>query len=58
MVAAFPCITNLHQHLEGGEEEIGLKEACHCRKVVAILTEKDGCYVPRHQLCGETRGFN
>jgi hypothetical protein len=38
-----PCITNLYQQLEEGKEEIELKEAYHCWKVVAVLKDKEEC---------------
>jgi hypothetical protein len=38
-----PCITNLYQQLEAGKEEIELKEAYQCWKVVAVLKDKEEC---------------
>jgi uncharacterized protein YijF (DUF1287 family) len=38
-----PCITNLYQQLQAGKEEIELKEAYHCWKVVAVLKDKEVC---------------
>jgi hypothetical protein len=38
-----PCITNLYQQLQEGKEEIALKEAYHCWKVVAVLKDKEEC---------------
>ena len=38
-----PCITNLYQQLQEGKEEIELKEAYHCWKVVAVLKDKEEC---------------
>ncbi len=38
-----PCITNLYQQLLDGKEEIMLKEAYHCWKVVAVLKDKEEC---------------
>ena len=38
-----PCITNLYQQLLDGKEEIELKEAFHCWKVVAVLKDKEEC---------------
>ena len=38
-----PCITNLYQQLQEGREEIELKEAYHCWKVVAVLKDKEEC---------------
>ena len=38
-----PCIINLYQQLVGGKEEIELKEAYHCWKVVAVLKDKEEC---------------
>jgi len=38
-----PCITNLYQQLQTGKEEIELKEAYHCWKVVAVLKDKEEC---------------
>ena len=38
-----PCITNLYQHLQAGKEEIELKEAYRCWKVVAVLKDKEEC---------------
>ena len=38
-----PCITNLYEQLLNGKEEIELKEAYHCWKVVAVLKDKDDC---------------
>jgi len=38
-----PCITSLYQQLQEGKEEIELKEAYHCWKVVAVLKDKDEC---------------
>jgi len=38
-----PCITNRYEQLLNGKEEIELKEAYHCWKVVAVLKDKDEC---------------
>jgi hypothetical protein len=38
-----PCITNLYHQLQEGKDEIELKEAYHCWKVVAVLKDKDEC---------------
>ncbi len=38
-----PCITNLYHQLQEGKDEIELKEAYHCWKVVAVLKDKDAC---------------
>jgi hypothetical protein len=38
-----PCITNLYQQLKAGKEEIELKEAYHCWKVVAVLKDREEC---------------
>src|SRR5512136_1733869 len=38
-----PCITNLYQQLLDGKEEIVLKEAYRCWKVVAVLKDKEEC---------------
>jgi hypothetical protein len=38
-----PCITNLYQQLQAGKEEIELKEALHCWKVIAVLRDKEEC---------------
>jgi hypothetical protein len=38
-----PCITNLYQQLKAGKEEIELKEAYRCWKVVAVLKDKEEC---------------
>jgi hypothetical protein len=38
-----PCISNLYQQLQEGREEIELKEAYHCWKVVAVLKDKEEC---------------
>ncbi len=38
-----PCISNLYQQLLDDKEEIELKEAYHCWKVVAILKDKEEC---------------
>jgi len=38
-----PCITNLYQQLREGKEEIELKEAYHCWKVVAVLKDREEC---------------
>jgi hypothetical protein len=38
-----PCITNLYQQLQAGKEEIELKEAYRCWKVVAVLKDKEEC---------------
>ena len=38
-----PCITNLYQQLKEGKEEIELKEAYQCWKVVAVLKDKEEC---------------
>ena len=38
-----PCITNLYRQLQEGKEEIELKEAYRCWKVVAVLKNKEEC---------------
>jgi hypothetical protein len=38
-----PCITNLYQQLLSGKEEIELKEAYQCWKVVAVLKDREEC---------------
>ena len=38
-----PCITNLYKQLQEEKEEIELKEAYHCWKVVAVLKDKEEC---------------
>lgn len=38
-----PCLTNLYEQLQAGKEEIELKEAFHCWKVVAVLKNKEEC---------------
>lgn len=38
-----PCITNLYQQLKEEKEEIELKEAYQCWKVVAVLKDKEEC---------------
>lgn len=38
-----PCITNLYEQLQAGKEEIELKEAFHCWKVVAVLKDQEEC---------------
>ncbi len=38
-----PCITNLYEQLQAGREEIELKEAFHCWKVVAVLNNREEC---------------
>lgn len=38
-----PCITNLYEQLQAGKEEIELKEAFHCWKVVAVLKNQEEC---------------
>lgn len=38
-----PCITNLYQQLLDEKEEIELKEAYRCWKVVAVLKDKEEC---------------
>jgi len=38
-----PCIANLYQQLKENREEIELKEAYRCWKVVAILRDKEEC---------------
>jgi hypothetical protein len=38
-----PCITSLYQQLQEGKEEIELKEAYQCWKVVAVLKDKEEC---------------
>jgi len=38
-----PCITNLYQQLQEGKDQIELKEAYHCWKVVAVLKDKEEC---------------
>jgi hypothetical protein len=39
-----PCITNLYQQLQEGKEEIELKEAYQCWKVIAVLKDKEECF--------------
>ena len=39
-----PCISNLYQQLQEGKEEIALKEAYQCWKVVAVLNDKEECF--------------
>jgi hypothetical protein len=39
-----PCITNLYQQLQEGKEEIELKEAYQCWKVVAVLNDQEECF--------------
>ena len=38
-----PCITNLYEQLLDGKEEIELKEAYRCWKVVAVLRDREEC---------------
>ncbi len=38
-----PCIENLYWQLQEGREEIELKEAYNCWKVVAVLKDKEEC---------------
>ncbi len=38
-----PCIANLYRQLQAGKEEIELREAYHCWKVVAVLKDKEEC---------------
>jgi hypothetical protein len=38
-----PCITNLYEQLKAGKEEIELKDAYHCWKVVAVLEDQEEC---------------
>jgi hypothetical protein len=38
-----PCITSLYQQLQEGKEEIELKEAYQCWKVVAVLKDREEC---------------
>jgi hypothetical protein len=38
-----PCMTNLYQQLQAGNDEIELKEAYQCWKVVAVLKDKEEC---------------
>jgi hypothetical protein len=38
-----PCIANLYKQLQAGKEEIELKEAYRCWKVVAVLKDKEEC---------------
>ena len=38
-----PCITNLYQQLQAGKDEIELKEAYQCWKVVAVLKDREEC---------------
>ena len=38
-----PCITSLYQQLQEGKEEVELKEAYHCWKVMAVLKDKEEC---------------
>jgi hypothetical protein len=38
-----PCIANLYQQLQDGKEEIELKEAYQCWKVVAVLKDREEC---------------
>jgi hypothetical protein len=38
-----PCITSLYQQLQSGKEEIELKEAYQCWKVVAVLEGREEC---------------
>jgi hypothetical protein len=38
-----PCIANLYQQLQEGKEEIELKEAYQCWKVVAVLRDREEC---------------
>jgi hypothetical protein len=39
-----PCITNLYQQLQEGKEEIELKQAYQCWKVIAVLKDKEECF--------------
>src|SRR4030067_2754171 len=38
-----PCITTLYEQLQAEKEEIELKEAYRCWKVVAVLKDKEEC---------------
>ena len=38
-----PCITNLYHQLQEGKDEIALREAYYCWKVVAVLKDRDEC---------------
>ncbi len=38
-----PCIANLYRQLKEGKDEIELKEAYHCWKVVAVLKDREEC---------------
>jgi len=38
-----PCITSLYQQLKAGKDEIELKEAYHCWKVMAVLKDREEC---------------
>ncbi len=38
-----PCITNLYHQLQEQKDEIELKEAYRCWKIVAILKDKEEC---------------
>lgn len=38
-----PCITHLYEQLQAGNDEIELKEAFHCWKVVAVLKDQGEC---------------
>ena len=38
-----PCITNLYQQLQGEKDEIELKEAYQCWKVIVVLNDKEEC---------------
>jgi len=38
-----PCITHLYRQLKEARDEIELKEAYHCWKVVAVLKDKEEC---------------
>ncbi len=38
-----PCITNLYEQLQSEKDEIELKQAYHCWKVIAVLKDKEEC---------------
>jgi hypothetical protein len=38
-----PCMTSLYQQLQEGKDEVELREAYHCWKVVAVLKDKEEC---------------
>ncbi len=38
-----PCITNLYEQLQSEKDEIELKEAYRCWKVIAVLKDKEEC---------------